>query len=471
MEENQKIEKEDRYQIQGDLILKKGEGRTVKSGGAWIYDNEVRELKKANEASFRNGGIVRVLDFDGYFMGYGFYNEKSKIRVRMLSRFRKEPIDAAFMEERARDAWDYRKAVIDTSSCRVIFGEADFLPGLVVDKYEDLLVFQSLALGIDALKDDILNGLVDAMKEDGIQIRGIFERSDAAVRKKEGLFPKKGWYPLKREDGLAAFTSEDPKDDHVIITENSIRYDVDIKDGQKTGFFLDQKENRMALQRLVRRLKGKAEESPASDRNRVGDLLTDPDSDRKRDTEPLAMNPGRLQVLDCFTHMGTFALNAGYAGADEVTGLDISEFAVGQASENARRNGLSDRVHFEAADVFDALPRLQEEGKQYDIVILDPPAFTKSREATKHAINGYREINIRGLKLVRNGGYLCTCSCSHFMTQELFEKMIREAARSAHKRLQQVEFRTQGPDHPILLNGDENSYYLKFFIFRCIEEK
>ncbi|MDD6350827.1 MAG: class I SAM-dependent rRNA methyltransferase [Lachnospiraceae bacterium] len=462
MEENQKIE--DRYQIQGDLILKKGEGRTIKSGGAWIYDNEVRELKKADEASFRNGGIVRVLDFDGYFMGYGFYNEKSKIRVRMLSRFRKDPIDADFMKERAGDAWDYRKAVIDTSSCRVIFGEADFLPGLVVDKYEDLLVFQSLALGIDALKDDILNGLVDAMKADGIRIRGIFERSDASVRKKEGLFPKKGWYPLKREDGLAAFTSEDPKDDHVIITENSIRYDVDIKDGQKTGFFLDQKENRMALQRLVRHLKEDPNKNSVSVSS--GSVAEEPVP-----ASALAGNPNRLRVLDCFTHMGTFALNAGYAGADEVTGLDISEFAVGQASENARRNGLSDRVHFEAADVFDALPKLQEEGKQYDIVILDPPAFTKSREATKHAINGYREINIRGLKLVRNGGYLCTCSCSHFMTQELFEKMIREAARSAHKRLQQVEFRTQGPDHPILLNGDENSYYLKFFIFRCIEEK
>lgn len=462
MEENQKIESEDRYQIQGDLILKKGEGRTIKSGGAWIYDNEVRELQKADEASFRNGGIVRVLDFDGYFMGYGFYNEKSKIRVRMLSRFRKDPIDADFMKERAGDAWDYRKAVIDTSSCRVIFGEADFLPGLVVDKYEDLLVFQSLALGIDALKDDILNGLVDAMKADGIRIRGIFERSDAAVRKKEGLFPKKGWYPLEREDGLASFTSEDPRDDHVIITENGIHYDVDVRDGQKTGFFLDQKENRMALQHLVRRLKGNPSKVSASDRDRSKEPETASD---------LAEKTNKLRVLDCFTNMGTFALNAGFAGADQVTGLDISEFAVEQASENARRNGLSDRVYFKAADVFDALPKLQEEGKQYDIVILDPPAFTKSREATKHAINGYREINIRGLKLVKNGGYLCTCSCSHFMTQELFEKMIREAARSAHKRLQQVEFRTQGPDHPILLNGDENSYYLKFFIFRCVEEK
>jgi 23S rRNA (cytosine1962-C5)-methyltransferase len=431
-------EKPFRYQIQADLILKKGEGRTIKSGGAWIYDNEVRELDKADPSTFRNGGLVRVLDFDGFFMGYGFYNEKSKIRVRMLSRFRKEAIDPDFMEQRARDAWDYRKAVIDTSSCRVIFGEADFLPGLVVDKYEDVLVFQCLALGMDALKEDVLNGLVSAMKEDGIRIRGIFERSDAPVRKKEGLFPVKGWFPLKREDGLAAFSSEDPKDHHIQITENGIHYDVDICDGQKTGFFLDQKDNRMAVQKLVRRLK---------------------EEDQK------------LSVLDCFTHMGTFALNAGLAGADNVTGLDISEFAVQQARQNAERNGLSDRVRFEAADVFSALPKLQEEGKQYDIVILDPPAFTKSREATKHAINGYREINIRGLKLVRDGGYLCTCSCSHFMTQELFEKMIREAARSAHKRLQQVEFRTQGPDHPILLNGDENSYYLKFFIFRCVQEK
>ena len=450
------------YEILATVTLKKGEGRTIKSGGAWVYDNEVREVSRNEDQApfdpannptdfpavdsdgktFRNGGIVSVHDFDGYFMGYGFYNQKSKIRVRMLSRFRKEPIDCTFMKERARDAWEYRKATIDQSSCRVIFGEADFLPGLVVDKYEDLLVFQSLALGIDCLKEDILNGLVDAMKEDGIAIRGIFERSDAPVRKKEGMQPKKGWYVLDREDDLAQLDSENPEDVHVIITENGVKYDVDVKDGQKTGFFLDQKENRKALQRLVTRMK----------------------ADKSRQAIP-------LRVLDCFTHMGTFALNAGFAGADDVTGLDISEFAVEQASANAKRNGLDQQVKFKAMDVFDALPKLKEEGEQYDIVVLDPPAFTKSREATKQAIKGYREINIRGLRLVKNGGYLCTCSCSHFMTQELFLKMIREAAKSAHKRLQQVEFRTQGPDHPILLNGDENSYYLKFFIFRCIEEK
>ncbi len=452
----------DKYRTVATVVLKKGEGRTIKSGGAWVYDNEIQAVKEIKGSvtcdseeqnlEFQNGGIVEVRDFDDYFLGYGFINMNSKIRVRMLSRFRKEPIDAEFMRDRARAAWEYRKAVIDTSSaCRVIFGEADFLPGLVVDKYEDLLVFQSLALGIDRLKDDILMGLLDAMAEDGIVIRGIFERSDAPVRHKEGMQSEKRWYWV-RPDGeadsssastiweaglVAAETSE--MSPHVIITENGIQYDVDVKDGQKTGFFLDQKENRMALQRLVRNQKAHGREN--------------------------------LRVLDCFTHMGTFALNAGIAGADDVTGLDISEFAVEQATENAKRNGLDDHVKFRAVDVFDELPKLQEEGEQFDIVILDPPAFTKSREATKRAINGYREINIRGLRLVKDGGYLLTCSCSHFMTQELFEKMVREAARSAHKRLQQVEFRQQAADHPILLNGDENSNYLKFFIFRVVEEK
>ena len=435
------------YDLSGSITLKKGEGRTLKSGGAWIYDNEIDSCQVKE-----NGGIVEVHDFDDYFLGYGFININSKIRVRMLSRFRTEAIDAAFMRDRAREAWEYRKAVVDTSSaCRLIFGEAYFLPGLVVDRYEDLLVFQSLALGIDRLKRDILEGLVLAMREDGIRIRGIFERSDAPVRKKEGMYPHKGWYYLlsdgeeKVEDpedfaaGLIFAEGHPDADCHVIINENGIKYDVDVRDGQKTGFFLDQKQNRLALQELIRNIK--------------------------------SQDSRELEVLDCFTHMGTFALNAGFAGADHVTGLDISEYAVGQARENAIRNGLEERVSFRAADVFDELPRLLDAGESYDIVVLDPPAFTKSREATKHAINGYREINIRGLKLVKNGGYLCTCSCSHFMTQELFEKMVREAARSAHKRLRQVAFRQQASDHPILLNGDENSNYLKFFIFQVVDEK
>jgi 23S rRNA (cytosine1962-C5)-methyltransferase len=337
----------------------------------------------------------------------------------MLSRYRKEEIDDAFLYGRVKAAWEYRKNTVDTSSCRVIFGEADWLPGLVVDKYEDVLVVESLALGIDRLKPVILDALVKILKEDGIEIRGIFERSDAPVRKKEGMKPYKG------------FIGE-PFDPHVEIVENGVHYLVDVENGQKTGFFLDQKYNRLAIQRLC---KGK-------------------------------------KVLDCFTHMGTFALNAGIAGAFDVTGLDISEFAVAQATENAKRNGLSDTVHFRAADVLDELPKLAAAGESYDVVILDPPAFTKSREATKNAIKGYREINMKGLKLVRDGGYLATCSCSHFMTQELFTRTIQEAARSAHKRLRQVEFRTQSADHPILwTTAEETSYYLKFYIFQVCDEK
>jgi 23S rRNA (cytosine1962-C5)-methyltransferase len=397
------------------VILKKGEGRTLKAGGAWVYDNEIDKV----EGEYENGDILKVEDFDGYFMGYGFINDNSKIRVRMLSRYRKEEIDDAFLYDRVKAAWEYRKNTVDTSSCRVIFGEADWLPGLVVDKYEDVLVVESLALGIDRLKPVILDALVKILKEDGIEIRGIFERSDAPVRKKEGMKPYKG------------FIGE-PFDPHVEIVENGVHYLVDVENGQKTGFFLDQKYNRLAIQHLC---KGK-------------------------------------KVLDCFTHMGTFALNAGIAGAADVTGLDISEFAVAQATENAKRNGLSDTVHFRAADVLDELPKLAAAGESYDVVILDPPAFTKSREATKNAIKGYREINMKGLKLVRDGGYLATCSCSHFMTQELFTRTIQEAARSAHKRLRQVEFRTQSADHPILwTTAEETSYYLKFYIFQVCDEK
>lgn len=398
----------------GIATLKKGEGRLLKSGGAWIFDNEI----EAVSGEYINGDVIRVEDFDGFFMGYGFYNENSKIRVRMLSRWRKEPIDRDFLYQRVKDAWEYRKNVVDTSSCRVIFGEADWLPGLIVDKYEDVLVVESLALGIDRLKPMILDALKEILAEDGIRIRGIYERSDAPVRAKEGLQPYKGFIGPEF-------------DTNVLITENGIKYLVDVVNGQKTGFFLDQKYNRLAIQKLC---KGK-------------------------------------RVLDCFTHMGTFALNAGIAGASEVTGLDISELAVEQARANAERNGLSDRVHFRVADVLDELPKLNASGEQYDVVILDPPAFTKSRTATKQAIKGYREINMQGLKLVKDGGFLATCSCSHFMTPELFTKTIGEAARSVHRRLRQVEYRTQCADHPILWSGDENSYYLKFYIFQVCVDK
>lgn len=398
------------------VTLKKGEGRTIKAGGAWIYDNEIDTIT----GSFTNGDIVRVHDFDGYPMGSGFINQNSKIRVRMLTRKAEQVVDEAFLYSRVQAAWDYRKAVMpaaDLNCCRIIFGEADWLPGLTVDKYDDVLVVECLALGMEPLKVILINALKEILSKDGFKIRGVYERSDAPVRKKEGLAPYKGFIG-------------DEFDTNVEIVENGIHYMVDVVNGQKTGFFLDQKYNRLAMHRICR---GK-------------------------------------KVLDCFTHMGTFALNAGIAGASSVEGLDISEFAVAQATENARRNNLSDTVKFRAANVLDELPKLYEQGESYDVVILDPPAFTKSREATKNAIKGYREINMKGLKLVRDGGFLGTCSCSHFMTQELFTEVIGQAAKAVHKRIRQVEFRTQACDHPILWAADE-SYYLKFYIFQVCEEK
>ena len=394
------------------VILKKGEGRTLKAGGLWVFDNEIAKI----DGEFENGDIVAVLDFDGYFMGYGFINTKSKITVRLLTRKKDDVVDEKFIEKRVRDAWNYRKDTIDTSSCRIIFGEADFLPGIVVDKFSDVLVVESLALGIDKLKPVILDCLKKVLAEDNITVRGIYERSDAKVRQNEGMERYKGF--IGREF-----------DTKVEIVENGVHYYVDVRDGQKTGFFLDQKNNRKSVQRIVK----------------------------------------DKTVLDCFTHTGSFALNAGYAGAKEVLGVDASDLAVEQARENAELNNLQDRVKFMTADVFDLLPKLEEEGKKYDVVILDPPAFTKSRSSIKNAVKGYREINLRGLKLVKDRGYLVTCSCSHFMDPELFAKTIKEAAHGAHKRLRQVEFRTQAPDHPILWAADE-SYYLKFYIFQVCEE-
>ena len=395
------------------VTLKKGEGRTIKSGGAWVFDNEIDTIT----GRFKNGDLVTVHDFDGYPMGSGFINQNSKIRIRMMTRKADQEIDHAFLTMRVKNAWDYRKTTVDTSSCRIIFGEADFLPGLVIDKYEDILVVECLALGMETFKEEIVMILRELLAKDGITIRGVYERSDANERTKEGLPKVKG------------FIGEE-FDTTVEIVENGVHYLVDVANGQKTGFFLDQKYNRFAMQRIC---KGK-------------------------------------KVLDCFTHMGTFALNAGIAGASDVTGLDISEYAVSQAEANARLNGLQNTVHFRCANVLDELPKLAAAGEKYDVVILDPPAFTKSREATKNAIRGYREINMKGLKLVKDGGYFATCSCSHFMTQELLAKTVKEAAKATHKRLRQVEFRTQAPDHPILWAADE-SYYLKFFIFQVVEEK
>ena len=395
------------------VTLKKGEGRLLKSGGMWIFDNEVASIM----GSFVNGDIVLVHDFDGYPLGRGFINTNSKILVRLLSRDENTIIDEGFFEKRIRDAWEYRKKVTDTSSCRVIFGEADFLPGFIVDKFSDVLVVQSLALGIDRYKEMLVELLKKVLAEDGIQIRGVYERSDVKVRKQEGMEPYKGF--IGEEFSTL-----------VEIVENGVKYQVDVKDGQKTGFFLDQKYNRLAIQKLCK----------------------------------------NARVLDCFTHTGSFALNAGYAGAKEATGVDASQLAVDQATANAALNGLSDSVKFICEDVFDLLPELEEKGEKYDVVILDPPAFTKSRSSIKNAVKGYREINLRAMKLVKDGGFLATCSCSHFMDYELFTQTIGQAAKNVHKRLRQVEYRTQAPDHPILWSADE-SYYLKFYIFQVCSDR
>ena len=391
--------------------LKKGEGRVLKAGGMWVYDNEIDRI----EGDFEEGDVVGIEDADGYFLGKGFINTRSKITIRLLCR-QDTAIDHAFLERRVRNAWNYRKRLGYLSSCRVIFGEADFLPGLVVDKFSDVLVVQSLALGIDRFKGQILDILTQVLSEDGIMVRGIYERSDVKVRKQEGM------------ELFSGFLS-DPFDPLVEIEENGVRYQVDVVNGQKTGFFLDQKENRLAVQRLC---KG-------------------------------------ARVLDCFTHTGSFALNACVAGAREVWGVDASDTAIAQAKANAALNHLEDRVRFTVEDVFDLLPRLCDEGERFDVVILDPPAFTKSRNSIKNAVKGYREINAKGLRLVEDGGFLCTCSCSHFMDLELFESTIAQAAKVAHKRLRQVELRTQASDHPILWSADE-SFYLKFFIFQVCQD-
>ena len=394
------------------VTLKKGAGRSLKAGGMWIYDNEIESI--AGERT--DGEPVRIHDFDGYDLGIGFLNTHSKIAVRLLTRRPDTVIDEAFWEKRLRNAWNYRKQTVDTSSCRIIFGEADWLPGMVVDKFSDVLVVESLALGIDRHKLLILKLLCRILEQDGCRIRGIYERSDAKVRLLEGM------------ERISGFIGE-PFDTKVEITENGVKYLVDVKEGQKTGFFLDQKDNRAAVGRI---------------------------SAGKR-------------VLDCFTHTGSFALNAAKAGALSVLGVDASQTGILQAEENARLNHLEDRVRFLCADVFELLPELEAAGEKYDLVILDPPAFTKSRNSVKNAVKGYREINLRGMKLVEDGGFLATCSCSHFMSPELFAHTIREAAAGARKRLRQVSFSTQCCDHPILWAADE-SWYLKFYIFQVCRD-
>ena len=406
------MSEENLYQITGTVRMKKGQGRSLKSGGAWIYDNEIDAVTDG----FVNGGLVRVEDFDGYPLGCGFINTNSHIRVRMLSR-RTDRIDREFLRMRLQNAWDYRKAVVDTASCRLVFGEADFLPGIVIDKFSDVLVVESLALGIDRLKPVLLALLTEILAQGGISIRGIYERSDAKVRLQEGMERTKGFIG-------PAF------DTKVEIVENGVRYQVDVEDGQKTGFFLDQKYNRLAVQNLCRRIQPET-------------------------------------VLDCFTHTGSFALNAAMGGAAHVTAVDISESAVEMARANAARNGLEGVMECVAANVFDLLPALEKEPPRYDFIILDPPAFTKSRRTVHNALAGYKEINYRAMRLLPRGGLLATCSCSHFATEEKFVAMLHDAARDAGVQLRQIEARQQACDHPILWGVEETSY-LKFYLFQVV---
>lgn len=399
------------------IITPKGEA-ALTGGHPWVYEGEVTAVDGAAE----DGGLVDVVSRRGSWLGCGFYNSRSKIRVRLVSRNANVDFSDAFWERRIRYAWEYRKAVMgetDSRCCRVIFGEADLFPGLTVDRFESVLVAQTLSLGMERIKPRLFPLLAKVLREDGQDIRGIYERNDVAIRELEGMAQGKGWYPLPGETPPAQTT--------VDIVENGIRYTVDFENGQKTGFFLDQKYNRLAVSRLAK---------------------------------------GRT-VLDCFTHTGSFALNAARGGAAHVTAVDVSEFAVQCAAENARRNGLDGVMDCMAANVFDLLPQLEKQPRKYDFIILDPPAFTKSRKTVASAMTGYKEINYRAMKLLPRGGYLATCSCSHFATEELFIKMLRSAARDAGVQLRQIEARQQCADHPILW-GVEETNYLKFFIFQVI---
>lgn len=398
-------------------ITSKGEAALV-GGHPWVYEGEVTGLS----GPVSDGQLVDVISRRGSWLGCGFFNSRSRIRVRVLSRNPNDRFDRAFWRRRIQYAWDYRKTVMgpeDSRCCRMIFGEADGFPGLTVDRFESVLVAQVLCLGMELIKEELFSLLLEVLRSDGQDVVGVYERNDVAIRDLEGMEQGKGWHPV---DGEKApdFTAVD-------IEENGIRYTVDFENGQKTGFFLDQKYNRQAVAKLAR---------------------------------------GRT-VLDCFTHTGSFALNAARGGAKHVTAVDVSEFAVACARENARRNGLSDVMECVAANVFDLLPQLEQQPKRYDFIILDPPAFTKSRKTTQRAMTGYKEINYRAMRLLPRGGYLATCSCSHFATEELFLKMLRSAAKDAGVQLRQIEARQQCCDHPILW-GVEETNYLKFYLFQVV---
>ena len=398
-------------------ITPKGEAALV-GGHPWVYEGEVTGLS----GPVSDGQLVDVISRRGSWLGCGFFNSRSRIRVRVLSRNPNDRFDRAFWRRRIQYAWDYRKTVMgpeDSRCCRVIFGEADGFPGLTVDRFESVLVAQVLCLGMELIKEELFSLLLEVLRSDGQDVVGVYERNDVAIRGLEGMEQGKGWHPV---DGEKApdFTAVD-------IEENGIRYTVDFENGQKTGFFLDQKYNRQAVAKLAR---------------------------------------GRT-VLDCFTHTGSFALNAARGGAKHVTAVDVSEFAVACARENARRNGLSDVMECVAANVFDLLPQLEQQPKRYDFIILDPPAFTKSRKTTQRAMTGYKEINYRAMKLLPRGGLLATCSCSHFATEEKFTAMLHSAARDAGVQLRQIEARQQACDHPILW-GVEETNYLKFYLFQVV---
>ena len=400
------------------IITPKGT-RRVENGHPWIYEAEVVRV----EGDIRNGCLADAVSEKGKYLGTGFVSLESKIRLRLLSRNANDKFDKAFWKRRLQSAWNYRKTVMgeqDVSCCRVIFGEADGFPGLTVDKFSNYLVTQTLSVGMECIKDMLFPLLVQVLEEDGQVIDGLFERNDVAIRALEGMEQGKGWFPLEGKAIPASPVTE--------ICENGVYYSVDVENGQKTGFFLDQKYNRLAVAKLA---KGK-------------------------------------KVLDCFTHTGSFALNAAFGGAEHVTAVDVSASAIDMAKANAVRNGLDGRMDFVVADVFDLLPKLEAEGKKpYDFIILDPPAFTKSRKTVKNAEKGYKEINLRALRLLPRGGYFATASCSHFMPSELFVKMLRSAALDAGVELRQIEARQQSPDHPILWNVPETDY-LKFYLFQVV---
>lgn len=389
--------------------------RSLRAGHPWVYADEIR----STQGELTAGGITDVFTLKGSWLGAGIYSAASKIAVRVLTDNANETFSDAFFERRVKYALEYRRTAMgaDFNACRLIFGEADGLPGVTVDRFEDVLVTQILSYGMEVRKDILYRALVTQLAELGVGIRGVYERSESPLRAKEGLEPCSGWYEGLPHSGGTS----------VVISENGVKYTVDFENGQKTGFFLDQKYNRLAVARLA---------------------------------------PGK-RVLDCFTHTGSFALNCALSGAEHVTAVDVSESAVSLARENARLNGLDGHMDFLAADVFDLLPKLLEERAHYDIVILDPPAFTKSRRTVRSAERGYKEINYRAMRLLPRGGYLATASCSHFMENELFVKMLHSAARDANVKLREVEVRKQAPDHPILWNVPETEY-LKFYIFQIV---